>query len=323
MSLNAHFSCQSDYDPDALSVDQARGFIRSQLTPLHSRERVALRSALGRILASDVIAPFNVPAHDNSAMDGYALRHADLSSSGETSLRVIATMLAGQVFAGSVSAGQCVRIMTGALPPAGCDTVVIQEVVRVDGDLVVIPAGQRVGQNIRLAGEDLAVGKPALAAGRLIRPAELGLMASLGCVEVSVYRRLRVAFFSTGDELCSLGTPLAEGEVYDSNRYTIFGMLTRLGVDVVDMGVVRDDPESHTPRVRIEADRGVFAFDMFGRLRQDSFGQPAPSSDLRVELTDRDARGRPLRVAMELSRARLAAASAWLVFMWIPGLVVG
>jgi molybdopterin molybdotransferase len=155
---------------------------------------------------------------------------------------VIGTALAGKVFAGAVGAGECVRIMTGALPPAGCDTVVIQEVVELDGDRLIVPAGQRAGQNIRRAGEDLAVGKPALAAGRLIRPAELGLMASLGCAEVSVYRRLRVAFFSTGDELCSIGTPLAGGEVYDSNRYTIFGMLTRLGCEILDLGVVRDDP---------------------------------------------------------------------------------
>jgi molybdopterin molybdotransferase len=221
MSLNARFSCLSDYDPDALSVDPARTFIRGQLSPLHTRERLALRSALGRVLAADVIAPFNVPAHDNSAMDGYALRHADLSASGETWLRV-----------------------TGAALPAGTDAVVIQEVVRVDGDSVFDPAGQRAGQNIRLAGEDLAAGKPALAAGRLLRPAELGLMASLGCAEVSVYRRLRVAFFSTGDELCSIGTPLAEGEVYDSNRYTIFGMLRRMRCEVFDFGVVRDDPAS-------------------------------------------------------------------------------
>ncbi len=242
MSLTARFSCLSDFDPDALSVEQARAFIRSQLTRVGTRERVALRSALGRVLASDVIAPFNVPAHDNSAMDGYALRHADLASSGETRLRVIGAALAGKGFAGSVGAGECVRIMTGALPPAGCDTVVIQEVVELDGEQLIVPAGQRAGQNIRRAGEDLAAGKPALAAGRLIRPAELGLMASLGCAEVSVYRRLRVAFFSTGDELCSIGTPLADGEVYDSNRYTIFGMLTRLGCEVLDLGVVRDHP---------------------------------------------------------------------------------
>jgi molybdopterin molybdotransferase len=242
MSLTARFSCLSDYDPDALSVDQARAFILGQLTPVHTCQQLALRSALGRVLARDVLAPGNVPAHDNSAMDGYALAHAGLSSGGETRLRVIGTALAGRAFAGRVGAGECVRIMTGALPPPGTDTVVIQEVVQVDGDSVLVPAGQRPGQNIRRAGEDLAAGKPALAAGRLIGPAELGLIASLGFAEVSVYRQLRVAFFSTGDELCSVGSQLADGQVYDSNRYTIFGMLTRMGCEVLDLGVVRDEP---------------------------------------------------------------------------------
>lgn len=242
MSLSADFSCQNDYDPNALSVDHARQFILAQLSPIGANERVALRSALGRVLAEDVIAPCNVPAHDNSAMDGFAVRFSDLSSTGASRLKVIGVALAGKVFEGSINAGECVRIMTGALPPAGADTVVIQEVVQTDGDFVTIPPGQRAGQNIRRAGEDLALGKPALAAGKLVRPAELGLMASLGFAEVTVKRRLRVAFFSTGDELCSIGSPLAEGEVYDSNRYTLFGMLTRLGCEVLDMGVVRDDP---------------------------------------------------------------------------------
>ena len=242
MSLAAEFHCLSDHDPDALAVDQARAFIRSQLAPLQTRERVALRSALGRVLAGDVIAPFAVPAHDNSAMDGYALRHADLSQVAGTCLRVVGTTWAGKAFAGTVAAGECVRIMTGALLPPDCDTVVMQEVVAVDGDEIIVPPGQRPGQNVRRAGEDLAAGKPALAGGRLIGPAELGLIASLGVAEVSVFRRLRVAFFSTGDELCSIGTPLGDGEVYDSNRYTIFAMLTRMGCEVLDLGVVGDRP---------------------------------------------------------------------------------
>jgi len=242
MSLAAEFSCQNDYDPNSLSVDRARQLILSQLSPIGARERVALRSALGRVLAEDVIAPCNVPAHDNSAMDGFAVRFADLASAGTSRLKVVGVALAGNAFDGRVGAGECVRIMTGAVLPPDTDAVVIQEVVQTEGDFVVVPAGQRLGQNIRRAGEDLALGKPALAAGKLVRPAELGLMASLGFAEVSVKRRLRVAFFSTGDELCSIGSPLAEGEVYDSNRYTLFGMLTRLGCEVIDMGVVRDDP---------------------------------------------------------------------------------
>ncbi len=243
MSLSSRFSCLDGHDPDALTVEQARAFIHSQLRPRLAGECVALRGALGRVLARDLIAPCNVPAADNSAMDGYVLRHADLDDVGTTSLRVIGTALAGRPCAGAVAAGECVRIMTGAVPPPGCDTVVMQEVTRVDGERVLIPGGQRKGQNIRLAGEDLALGRPALATGRLIRPAELGLVASLGFAEISVFRRLRVAFFSTGDELCSIGTPLAEGEVYDSNRYTLFGMLRRLGCELLDLGVVADDPQ--------------------------------------------------------------------------------
>lgn len=245
MSLAAQLSCLSDYDPNSLSVDRARRFILEQLEPIAASERVALRSALGRVLAEDVIAPCNVPAHDNSAMDGYAVHHADLSPDAPSRLKVRGVALAGKSFAGSIGPGECVRIMTGAVPPAGTDTVVIQEVVATEGELgeiVVVPPGQRLGQHIRLAGEDLAAGKPALAAGRLVRPAELGLIASLGFAEISVKRRLRVAFFSTGDELCSIGSPLREGEVYDSNRYTLFGMLTRMGCDVLDLGVVGDDP---------------------------------------------------------------------------------
>jgi molybdopterin molybdotransferase len=242
MSLSAKISGQDDYDPNSLTVERARALILGQLSPIQGNERVALRSALGRVLAVDVIAPCNVPAHDNSAMDGFAVRFADLSDTGASRLKVLGVSLAGQLFSGVVGTGECVRIMTGALPPPGTDTVVIQEVTKTDGDFVVIPPGQRRGQNVRRAGEDLRLGAPALAAGKLVRPAELGLMASLGFAEVSVKRRLRVAFFSTGDELCPIGSPLAEGEVYDSNRYTLYGMLTRLGCEVLDMGVVRDDP---------------------------------------------------------------------------------
>jgi molybdopterin molybdotransferase len=177
-------------------------------------------------------------------MDGYALRSADLAKDGDTLIGVAGTALAGEQFSGTVGPGQGVRIMTGAVMPAGLDTVVPQEFTRTDADgRVHIPAGTvRAGDNRRLAGEDLARGEVALAAGRILTPADLGLLASLGQAEVPVFRRLRVAFFSTGDELRSIGEPLDAGCVYDSNRYTIWGMLQRLGVDLIDMGVVRDDP---------------------------------------------------------------------------------
>ena len=227
----------------AMNVAEARQHILDLLSPVAGWESIAIRSALDRILARDVVAPFDVPAHDNSAMDGYAVRAADLADEGDTRLQVVGTALAGGAFSGIVGPGQAVRIMTGAVIPRGADTVIVQEVVSVDGDELRVPAGQKAGQNLRRAGEDLARGKTALAAGKRIGPAELGLLASLGYAEVPVRRRLRVAFLSTGDELASIGRPLAPGEVYDSNRYTLFGALTRLGADILDMGVVRDDPE--------------------------------------------------------------------------------
>lgn len=225
----------------ALSVTQARDTLLSAISAVAGWETVPIRSALGRVLMRDVIAPFDVPAHDNSAMDGYAVRAEDLSAA-ENRLAVVGTAYAGGAFSGVVGPGQAVRVMTGAVLPRGADSVVVQEAARVDGDQVILPAVQKPGQNVRRAGEDLAAGKPALAAGKKIGPSELGLMASLGFAEVAVRRRPRIAFFSTGDELASIGRPLAPGEVYDSNRYTLFGALTQLGVDILDMGVVRDDP---------------------------------------------------------------------------------
>ncbi|MDP1952518.1 MAG: molybdopterin molybdotransferase MoeA [Betaproteobacteria bacterium] len=242
-----------DYDPNSLKVDKAREVIRSLLTPIATNEKVAVRAALGRVLGADIISTLDVPAHDNSAMDGYAVRHADLEATGETELRLAGSALAGRQFAGKLGKRECVRIMTGAVMPQGLDTVVIQEIVQVEGDRVRIPAGQKKGQNRRLAGEDLAAGKPVLKTGQPVGPAELGLIASLGLAEVAVRRRLRVAFFSTGDELASVGAALKPGEVYDSNRYTLYGMLSRLNCDLNDMGVVRDDPASLEHALRTAA----------------------------------------------------------------------
>jgi molybdopterin molybdotransferase len=243
-SLSDIVSCLSGYDPNAVPVAQAQHIIRELVSPVSAVEQLALRGALGRVLARDIVSPIDVPQHDNSAMDGYALRGADLPMEGAAGFRVIATVLAGGTAGMTVNAGECVRIMTGGPMPEGCDTVVPQEFARdATGDSVVIPAGAvRTGDNRRLRGEDLQAGKPALAQGKILRPADIGLLASLGIAEVPVRRRLRVAFFSTGDELRSIGEPLDPGCVYDSNRYTLHGMLTRLGCDLIDMGVVKDDP---------------------------------------------------------------------------------
>jgi molybdopterin molybdotransferase len=241
MSIVQTVSCLDGYDPDALRVDKACEAIRACLSPITESETVPVREALGRVLAQDIVPSIDVPAHDNSAMDGYAVRFADLQEK-ETPLKEIGAALAGRPFAGAVAPGQCVRIMTGAVMPGGTDTVVIQEVVKRDGERVVVPPGQKARQNVRYAGEDLKTGVPVLFPGKYLRPAETGLIASLGIGEVRVKRRLRVAFFATGDELASIGSKLKEGEVYDSNRYTLHGMLSRLGVELTDLGVVRDDP---------------------------------------------------------------------------------
>lgn len=245
-SLADVVSCVSGYDPDALPVRSAQRIIRDFVAPVRGFEQVALRAALGRVLADDVVSPIDVPAHDNSAMDGYALRGADLRDDAPVTLRVVGTAYAGRPSEVVAQHGECVRIMTGGVMPAGCDSVVPQELLAAeDGERIVIKPGTiRTGDNRRLAGEDLKAGKAALARGKVVRPADLGLLASLGVAEVKVRRRLRVAFFSTGDELRSIGQPLDAGCVYDSNRYTIYGMLQRLGCEIVDMGIVRDDPQS-------------------------------------------------------------------------------
>ncbi|MEO8304174.1 MAG: gephyrin-like molybdotransferase Glp [Betaproteobacteria bacterium] len=239
-------SCADDYDPNSMPVDRARALIRTFLAPVSATERVHLRHALGRILATDIISPFSVPGHDNSAMDGYAVRFADLAPGRETVLTRIGESFAGKPSGALIRPGECVRIFTGGVMPEGADSVVMQErASEVDGR-VTIAAGAlaKAGQNRRHAGEDLKAGQIVFTKGQLVHPAELGMIASLGIGEVSVYRKLRVAFFSTGDELRSIGTALAEGEVYDSNRYTIYGMLMRLQCDVLDMGVVPDVPEA-------------------------------------------------------------------------------
>ncbi len=243
-SLHDVVSCQSDYDPAALPVEQAQEIIQQFIAPIHSSEKLAIRQALGRTLAENIISGINVPAHDNSAMDGYALRGADLSPDLDIDLKIIGTAFAGRAFDAEVKQGECVRIMTGGLMPANCDTVIPQELTLNASEIqVTIPAGKiKPGDNRRLKGEDLSLGKTALRKGKILRPADLGLLASLGVAEVPVQRRLRVAFFSTGDELRSLGENLDEGCVYDSNRYTLYGMLERLGCDMIDMGVIKDEP---------------------------------------------------------------------------------
>ena len=241
-------SCNDPSDPQLLPVEEARRRMQSQLRAITATEAVLIEDALGRVLSSDVAATFNVPTHTNSAMDGYALCASSIPAKGSSKLDVIGTAWAGKAFAGSVITGQAVRIFTGAILPEGADTVVIQEHVEAVGSTVNIDSEVEAGRNIRQAGEDVQQGQTVLAAGERVGPAELGLLASLGIADVDMFRRLRVAFFTTGDELRALhehaGTELAPGLLFDSNRYTLLGMLTRLGVEIIDMGIVRDSADA-------------------------------------------------------------------------------
>ena len=238
---------QAHEQSKGLPVATVQSLIQQYLLPLQESESVALTDALNRVLAIDIISPIHVPAHDNAAMDGYAIRSADLANSTNTKYQVVGLAVAGKKFTGTVQTNECIRIMTGAQMPDECDTVIPQELITLhkhDSEETISFASKLItaGANRRLKGEDLAKDKPALLAGKLLSPADLGLIASLGIAKVSVKRKLRVAFFSTGDELRSLGEALPEGCVYDSNRYTLQGMLQKMGVTAIDMGVVKDDP---------------------------------------------------------------------------------
>ncbi|HSI52958.1 MAG: gephyrin-like molybdotransferase Glp [Ramlibacter sp.] len=232
------------YDPQALPADSVNDFLAQLAEPVTETAQVGIFDALDRVLAQDLVSPLSVPPHDNSAMDGFAFDGAQLQGGETLTLEVVGTALAGKAWQGTVEAGQCVKIMTGAIMPTGLDTVVPQEFTSAtDGGRVTFPSGiLKPGDNRRFKGEDLLAGSPALRRGDRLTPAACGLVASLGIGSVTVLRKLRVAYFSTGDEILSLGEPPREGAVYDSNRYTVFALLQRMGCEVIDMGVVRDDP---------------------------------------------------------------------------------
>lgn len=236
-------SCMDDFDPDSLSADEALGKILEAIEPVQGMEKTELRAAVGRVLAEDVRSNINVPSYDNSAMDGYAVIGSDIPAAGTRELKVIGTIFAGKPLHETVQPGTCARIMTGGVMPDGADTVIIQERTVHQGDVVTIGNDTKAGDNVRSAGEDITRGDIILHQGVRLTPADIGLIASLGIGEVMVTRKPRVAFFSTGDELQSIGEKLDPGNVFDSNRYTLYGMLSRLGVEIIDMGVVRDVKE--------------------------------------------------------------------------------
>jgi molybdopterin molybdotransferase len=238
-----------------MSIEDMERLIIERVTPVTEVEQVPLQAAGGRVLAADVIAPIDLPPFDNSAVDGYAVRHADLAASGETRLEVSDRLQAGRASAHAVAAGEAVRIFTGAPMPQGADTVFMQEDVRTEGAAVIVPPGLRPGANRRLAGEDVAKGSVALRAGRRLQPQDLSMAAALGLQRLPVRRRVRVAIFSTGDEVVEPGAPLPAAALYDANRALLAGLLANFDVDVTDLGILRDDPDKLAARLA-EAARG-------------------------------------------------------------------
>lgn len=237
-------TCMDDYDPNSLAVDEALQRIKDSITSISESEELPIRDALNRVLANSVKSSINVPPYTNSAMDGYAIRGSDLPEHGSRRFKLAGTVMAGKPIDQTIEAGECARIMTGAKMPKGTDTVVMQEHVSMDGKNIIIDDRHKPGQNVRHAGEDIAVDQTVLDRGKHLTPADLGLLASLGFEKVTVLRNIRVAFFSTGDELVSVGKPLKEGQIYDSNRYTLHAMLQRFGAEIIDLGVVKDDRQS-------------------------------------------------------------------------------
>ncbi len=255
-TLHMQPSCADDFDAEAISVEAARQRILAQIKPLSDTQTLSLQDCLNRVLAQDVVSGINVPGHTNSAMDGYALSGDDLPGTTARTYEVVGTAYAGHPYQGQCRKGQAVRIMTGAAMPAGTDTVVMQEhAEQVDDRTIRIPTDQRQFQNVRLAGEDIAQGSTVLHTGHRVRAADLGVIASVGIGEITVYRKPRIAFFSTGDELRPVGEPLGEGEIHDSNRYSLHGMLMQLDVDIVDLGIVRDAPQAIRDAFRTASER--------------------------------------------------------------------
>ena len=227
--------------PGLLPVNQAIALMLEAITPIVEMETVALAAALDRVLAEPIYSGINVPGHDNSAMDGYAFCYADAASN--VPLHLIGNSLAGHPFNGSIKSGECVRIMTGAVVPVGTDTVVMQENVNATGNQIQINKLPMLGENIRRAGEDIAINSLVFEPGKRISPIDIGLLASLGVAELKVFKRIKVAVLSTGDELKPLTQKLQAGDIYDSNRPTLIALLSRLAVEVIDIGCIADDPE--------------------------------------------------------------------------------
>jgi molybdopterin molybdotransferase len=226
----------------SITLDEALKRIRAAIVPVEEAERLPIAAALGRVLAEDLTAPFDLPPFANSAMDGYALRHDDVAELADVKLAVAGTAFAGHPFAGKVLPGQCVRIFTGAALPAGADSVLIQEDAILDGSRIRLARPIAAHANVRPAGDEIRCGERLLERGKRLNAADLGLLASAGFAEILVSRRLRVVFFSTGDELRPVGATLEYGQIHDSNRHMLQALLAEPAITALDFGTVPDDP---------------------------------------------------------------------------------
>jgi len=251
--MNKPVNANQEFQSDFLSVTEARNAISTLIQDIQlqakrsdAMERLPLKQCLGRILANDILSPINVPATDNSAMDGFAFNSKALKTDREQiHLRIVGTVYAGQTSVPPTQASECIKIMTGAMMPPDCDTVIPQEFTKSseEGSITFAKDTVRAGENRRLRGEDLQAGKPAIQQGRILKASDIGLAASLGITELSVYQRIKVAILSSGDELCDMSEPLVPGKIYDSNRFSLYACLSRLGFEIIDCGIVRDTPE--------------------------------------------------------------------------------
>jgi len=241
--INKDVSCADDFDKNSITTDRALDEIFDAISPIAEYETIPIRDGLNRILADNIKSNINVPSARNSAMDGYAINKKDIPNKNTNRLKIIGKSFAGNPFTKSIKKGECVRIMTGAVMPSGADTVVIQEHVSLSNSNteIIIDNDTQPEANVRQAGEDISKDSKVLFKGKNLAPADIGLLASLGLPKIPVIRKLKVAFFSTGDELRSIGEKLIDGEVYDSNRYTLHAMLSRLNVEIIDMGVIKDN----------------------------------------------------------------------------------
>lgn len=237
-----------------MTTAEALDLLADRISPIGGTELQLLRHAMGRILAEDIVSDHNVPPHANSAVDGYAFAFDDLMPDAETYLQITGRSAAGHPFSGKSGSGEAVRIFTGAVIPVGCDTVAMQEDCDVDTHRVIIPPGLSHGANSRRAGEDVQNGDVVLTRGHVLRAQDLGMLASVGLAEIPVYQPIRVAVFSTGDEIKEPGGQLADGAIYDSNRYVLMSLLNALPVDVTDMGILPDNLASVASALRIAAD---------------------------------------------------------------------